>query len=97
MPFYSLAFAGVEHEQLALLRCGQVAANSSETEDAINRFGGFSLETHREELLRGSELIPLNTQGHRLIKFSAENPQRMINRNELLELCSAPSTQGFGY
>lgn len=68
---------------LALLRRG--AAKRSEAEDEIYRFGEFSLDTRREELLLGSELIPLNTQEYRLLKFFAENPQRVINRYELLD------------
>ncbi len=68
---------------LALLRRG--AAKRSEVEDEIYRFGEFSLDTRREELLLGSELIPLNTQEYRLLKFFAENPQRVINRYELLD------------
>lgn len=65
------------------LLCGQASEKGSKAE--ILRFGEFTLNTRREELLRGSEPIPLNTQEYRLLKFLAENPQRVINRYELLD------------
>jgi len=68
---------------LALLRRGRASAKGSKAE--VLRFGEFTLNTRREELLRGSEPIPLNTQEYRLLKFLAENPQRVINRYELLD------------
>ena len=68
---------------LALLRRGK--ASTREPKSELLRFGQFTLNTRREELLRGSEPIPLNTQEYRLLKFFAENPQRVLNRYELLD------------
>jgi len=68
---------------LALLRRGNVVANESKAE--LLHFGKFTLNTRREELLRGSEPVPLNTQEYRLLKFFAEHPQRVLNRYELLD------------
>jgi DNA-binding response OmpR family regulator len=70
---------------MALLRRGRTDTAKSRAEPQVLHFGQFSLNTHREELLRGSEPIPLNTQEYRLLKFFAENPQRVINRYELLD------------
>ena len=68
---------------LALLRRGNPGGRESKTE--LLHFGEFTLNTRREELMRGSRLIPLNTQEYRLLKFFAENPQRVLNRCELLD------------
>ncbi len=68
---------------LALLRRGKASVKESKTE--LLRFGEFTLNTPREELLRGSEPIPLNTQEYRLLKFFAENPQRVLSRYELMD------------
>jgi DNA-binding response OmpR family regulator len=70
---------------LALLRRAQAGGRGSKAEPEVIRFGEFALNIRREELLRGSEPIPLNTQEYRLLKFFAENPQRVINRYELLD------------
>ena len=70
---------------LALLRRGGGTAERPRTEAEVLHFGEFSLNTRREELLRGSEPIALNTQEYRLLKFFAENPQRVISRYELLD------------
>jgi two-component system alkaline phosphatase synthesis response regulator PhoP len=70
---------------MALLRRGRTEAAKPQAEPEALHFGQFTLNTRREELLRGSEPIPLNTQEYRLLKFFAENPQRVINRYELLD------------
>ena len=70
---------------MALLRRGRTDAAKPQAEPEVLHFGQFTLNTRREELLRGSEPIPLNTQEYRLLKFFAENPQRVINRYELLD------------
>ena len=68
---------------LALLRRGK--ASTKEPKSALVRFGEYTLNTRREELLRGSEPISLNTQEYRLLKFFAENPQRVLSRYELMD------------
>jgi DNA-binding response OmpR family regulator len=70
---------------MALLRRGRTDSATPQAEPEVLHFGVFTLNTRREELLRGSEPIPLNTQEYRLLKFFAENPQRVINRYELLD------------
>ena len=68
---------------LALLRRAQGTGEKSE--GGIYSFGEFSLDTQRQELSRGSESIPLNTQEYRLLKFFAQNPQRVLGRYELMD------------
>ena len=68
---------------LALLRRGK--ASTREPKSELLRFGRYTLNTRREELLHGSEPVPLNTQEYRLLKFFAENPQRVLNRYELMD------------
>jgi len=68
---------------LALLR--RVQATGEKTEGGIFSFGDFSLDTQRQELVRGSTPVPLNTQEYRLLKFFAENPQRVLSRYELMD------------
>jgi DNA-binding response OmpR family regulator len=70
---------------MALLRRGRTEAAKPQAEPEALHFGQFTLNTRREELLRGSEPIPLNTQEYRLLKFFAENPQRVLIRYELLD------------
>jgi two-component system, OmpR family, alkaline phosphatase synthesis response regulator PhoP len=49
-------------------------------------FGEFSLDRRRGELLRGEESVPLNAQEYRLLEFLAANPDRVIGREEILDL-----------
>jgi two-component system, OmpR family, alkaline phosphatase synthesis response regulator PhoP len=70
---------------LAQLRRGETQSQKTGMEEEMYAFGDFTLDTKREELRRGEELIPLNTQEYRLLKFFTKNPQRVIGRNELLD------------
>jgi len=48
--------------------------------------GEFSLDRRRGELLRAGESVPLNAQEYRLLEFLAANPDRVIGREEMLDL-----------
>ena len=48
------------------------------------RFGGFALDTRRQELQNGKDPIELKAQEYKLLKFFVENPNRVIERNEIL-------------
>lgn len=52
----------------------------------IVRFGDFELDRHMGELRRGTETIALNAQEYRLLEFLATNPDRVIGREEILDL-----------
>jgi DNA-binding response OmpR family regulator len=49
------------------------------------RFGAFTLDADKGELLRGGEVVPLNAQEYRLLEFLASNPNRVIGRDEMLD------------
>jgi DNA-binding response OmpR family regulator len=48
--------------------------------------GEFTLDKRKGELLRGGEGVPLNAQEYRLLEFLASNPDRVIGREEILDL-----------
>jgi two-component system, OmpR family, alkaline phosphatase synthesis response regulator PhoP len=52
----------------------------------ILRFGDFALDRHSGELKRGTEIVALNAQEYRLLEFLAMNPDRVIGREEILDL-----------
>jgi DNA-binding response OmpR family regulator len=52
----------------------------------ILRFGEYALDKRRGELMRGGEAVPLNAQEYRLLEFLAANPDRVIGREEILDL-----------
>ncbi len=48
------------------------------------RFGDFSLDRHKGELMRLGNPVPLNAQEYRLLEFLTANPGRVIGREEML-------------
>jgi DNA-binding response OmpR family regulator len=73
----------------ALLRRAAGAVFSStgaeETgEPGVLRFGDFSLDTERMQLLRSGTVIPLNVQEYRLLEVFLRNPDRVLSRDMLL-------------
>jgi len=48
-------------------------------------FGPFILDVRKGELSRGEARVDLNSQEYRLLKFFAENPDRVLSRDELLD------------
>ena len=75
----------------ALLR--RAAAPSSPRSDAtppagqgLSRFGEFALDRHKGELLHLGVPVPLNAQEYRLLEFLVANPDRVIGREEILDL-----------
>jgi two-component system, OmpR family, alkaline phosphatase synthesis response regulator PhoP len=67
----------------AVLR--RVGKNGSILGDIVN-FGEFMLDRHMGELKKGGESIALNAQEYRLLEFLATNPDRVIGREEILDL-----------
>jgi DNA-binding response OmpR family regulator len=50
------------------------------------RFGDFSLDRRKGELLRLGNPVSLNAQEYRLLEFLAANPDRVIGREEILDV-----------
>jgi DNA-binding response OmpR family regulator len=72
----------------ALLRRARLPADGDASKASaapVIRFGEFSLDRHRGELLRGKEPVSLNAQEYRLLEFLAANPDRVIGREEILD------------
>jgi DNA-binding response OmpR family regulator len=61
---------------------GTGAAQDSE----VCRFGEFLLDKRKGELMRGGSAVSLNAQEYRLLEFFAANPDRVIGRDEILDL-----------
>lgn len=49
------------------------------------QFGEFNLDRRRGELLKAKNPIPLNAQEYRLLDFLAANPNRLLERREILD------------
>ncbi|HOV63481.1 MAG TPA: response regulator transcription factor [Spirochaetia bacterium] len=69
----------------ALLRRSSMPQREPGTESDQIRFGDFLLDTKKQELSKSGETIPLNTHEYLLLKFLAENPNRVVSRDEILD------------
>lgn len=67
----------------ALLRRGEY--RSGKEDDPRIAFGDFILDRERALLEKKGKMIPLGTREYLLLKYFAENPNRVIDRNELLD------------
>lgn len=67
----------------ALLR--RIGYLNGQQEKDIIRFGPFILDTTRQELHKGKDLVPLNAQEYKLLKFLVYNPGRIFSREQLLD------------
>ncbi len=67
-----------------LRRTGSLQSPQCARQD-VYKFGEFSLDTRKQELRRGKELILLNTQEYLLLKYFVEHPNRVIPRDEILD------------
>ena len=69
----------------ALLRRDAYHRKDAAWNETTYEFGLFTLDTARQELFRGPNVIPLSTQEYRLLEYFLQNPNRVISRNELLD------------
>ncbi len=69
----------------ALLRRARLPKDSTHNAGMRYRFGEFVLDTSGHELIKGDKKIWLSSQEYRLLKFFAENAERVVSRNELLD------------
>lgn len=76
----------VARMEALLRRAASLPRSASEPGAEVVSFGEFSLDRRRGELLRGSEAVSLNAQEYRLLEFLVANPDRVIGREEILDL-----------
>ncbi|HEY1338612.1 MAG TPA: winged helix-turn-helix domain-containing protein [Bryobacteraceae bacterium] len=57
--------------------------SSAATVPSVLRFGAFELDLRRSELRRSGVLLKLSPQQFRLLRFLAENPDRICTRDEI--------------
>lgn len=70
----------------ALLRRDQAhPTNDTQASNQQLTFGDFTLSLQTQELTRQGDVIPLNAQEYRLLKFLVQHPNRVFSRNELLD------------
>jgi DNA-binding response OmpR family regulator len=65
---------------------GATEAPRQDPDGGTFRFGEFLLDKRKGELMRGEASVPLNAQEYRLLEFFAANPDRVIGREEILDL-----------
>ncbi len=65
---------------------GGSPATGASNQRAVIEFGDYALDKRRGELLRGGDTVPLNAQEYRLLEFLAANPDRVIGREEILDV-----------
>jgi two-component system, OmpR family, alkaline phosphatase synthesis response regulator PhoP len=71
----------------ALLRRASAAKGPAKgAAPEVARFGDFELDRRKGELRRAGQPVSLNAQEYRLLEFLAANPDRVIGREEILDL-----------
>lgn len=73
----------VARMEAVLRRAGPEAGAIGE---ALVRFGEFCLDRRRGELTREGRQVPLNAQEYRLLAYLSANPNRVVGREEMLDL-----------
>ncbi len=69
-----------------LRRCNEAAPTSSAGENFVFTFGPFSLDVQKHKLVRSHQDIPLTTGEFTLLRIFLEHPNRVLNRDTLLEM-----------
>lgn len=69
----------------AILRRG-AQAGAPTAEDKVCEFGAYRLDTEKRELTRDGEPVPLTSGELDLLEILAENPNRVLDRDRLLDL-----------
>ncbi|NEV62689.1 response regulator [Thiorhodococcus minor] len=70
----------------AVMRRRQPAREDDEREQDIIRFGPYKLDLAQHELRRGDELVGLTSGELDLLRVLAEHPDRVLDRDRLLDL-----------
>lgn len=69
----------------ALLRRASSGAIQKNGTSTLFRFGDFTLDREKGELLRRGTPIELNTQEYRLLDYFASHPDRLLTRDQILD------------
>jgi two-component system, OmpR family, phosphate regulon response regulator OmpR len=70
----------------AVLRRRSSASDDDQTPEGVHRFGPFELHVPSQRLLRDGQELPLTGSEFTLLRVLVEHPQRVLDRNTLLDL-----------
>jgi two-component system, OmpR family, phosphate regulon response regulator OmpR len=70
----------------AVLRRRSSASEDDQTPEGVHRFGPFELHVPSQRLLRDGQELPLTGSEFTLLRVLVEHPQRVLDRNTLLDL-----------
>lgn len=70
----------------AVLRRRSSASADEQTPEGVHRFGPFELHVPSQRLLRDGQDLPLTGGEFTLLRVLVEHPQRVLDRNTLLDL-----------
>ena len=79
----------------AVLRRGSSLVDEDETPGDVHRFGPYEMQLASQRLLRAGEEVPLTTGEFTLLRVLVEHPQRVLDRNTLLDLIKGYEHQPF--
>ena len=79
----------------AVLRRGSSLVDEDETPGDVQRFGPYEMQLASQRLLRAGEEVPLTTGEFTLLRVLVEHPQRVLDRNTLLDLIKGYEHQPF--
>jgi two-component system, OmpR family, phosphate regulon response regulator OmpR len=79
----------------AVMRRHSPGAGDEETPEGVYRFGPFEMQVASQRLLRDGQEVPLTTGEFTLLRVLAEHPQRVLDRNTLLDLIKGYEHQPF--
>ena len=79
----------------AVLRRHSSTIDEDEAPGDVHRFGPYEMQMASQRLLRGGEEVPLTTGEFTLLRVLVEHPQRVLDRNTLLDLIKGYEHQPF--
>ena len=79
----------------AVLRRGSSLVDEDETPGDVHRFGPYEMQLASQRLLCAGEEVPLTTGEFTLLRVLVEHPQRVLDRNTLLDLIKGYEHQPF--
>ncbi|MFO8004505.1 response regulator [Thioalkalivibrio sp.] len=79
----------------AVLRRRSSMVEEDETREDVHRFGPYEMQLASQRLLRDGQEVPLTTGEFTLLRVLVEHPQRVLDRNTLLDLIKGYEHQPF--
>lgn len=79
----------------AVLRRRASTAQEEPLSDDLHRFGPYEVHLASQRLLRDGQEVPLTTSEFTLLRVLVEHPQRVLDRNTLLDLIKGYEHQPF--